>query len=228
MSTIKDVENNLKNCQATLQKYFDDVNIDPLPDDEILKLRGEYFKWVDMKTKFIDNDKNFVFPYNALPNKISEYIYNYFYQDKKDIVDKYYKKNNNTGEFIINASKKNIPVNEAETLIHSIVLRRGNVIWVNFGYNIGREFRGKHPALILKNVKDTMIVLPLSSQTPSNPDTNIEIDTVYGLPLKKRWGNILRIIPISIIRIDFDSPVGSVQNNILQKISDIIKAHGIK
>ena len=95
-------------------------------------------------------------------------------------------------------------------LIHNIVLRRGGVVWVNFGYNIGCEFGGKHPDLILKNSKDTLIALPLSSQTPNNRDINVEIDSVYGLPLKKRWGNILRIIPISVIRIDFNSPVGSV------------------
>jgi len=228
MAKIDDARNSLINCQNTLQKHLDDVTIGTPIDDEALKLREEYFKWVDLKTKLISGEKGFVLPYSALPNKISEYIYNYLYQDKKNIVDKYYKKDDSLGEFIINAKKTSIPQNEAEILIHSLVLRRGNVIWVNFGFNIGYEFGGKHPALILKNTKYVMIVIPLSSQTPNNPDINVKIDNVYNLPLKIRWGNVLRIMPISIIRIDFSSPVGSVKNGILKEISDKIKEYGIK
>jgi len=99
---------------------------------------------------------------------------------------------------------------------------------VNFGFNVGHEFSGKHPALILKNTKHTMVVIPLSSQMPNNPDINVKIDNVYGLPIKTRWGNILRIVPISIVRIDFNSRIGSVKNDILKEISDKIKLHGIK
>jgi len=93
---------------------------------------------------------------------------------------------------------------------------------------VGREFGGKHPALILKNTKDTLIVLPLSSQPPNNSDINVQIDNVYGLPLKLRWGNVLRITPISIIRIDFNSPIGSVKNDILKEVSNKVKIYGIK
>ncbi len=28
---------------------------------------------------------------------------------------------------------------------------RGDVIWVEFGFNIGEEFSGRHPAVVLKN-----------------------------------------------------------------------------
>jgi mRNA-degrading endonuclease toxin of MazEF toxin-antitoxin module len=228
MAIIEDVKNSLTNCQNTLQNFLDGIAATTPIDDDALTLRDEYFKWTDMKTNFLKNENNFVLPYNALPNKISEYIYNYLYQDKKDMIDKHYKKDSVTGDFIINANKKNVPLSDTESLIHSAILRRGNVVWVNFGFNIGREFRGKHPALILKNVKATMIVLPLSSQTPNDPDINVEVDRVYGLPPKTRWGNILRITPVSIIRIDFNSPVGSVKNNVLIDVSAKIKAHGIK
>jgi len=225
---LDDTEDNLKKCQNTLQKFLDDITANAPLDDESLKLRNEYFKWTDLKTKLISNEENYILPYNVLPNKVSEYIYNYLYQDKRDIVDKYYKKDKTTGEYIINANKKSIPVNDVELLIHNLILRRGNVVWVNFGFNIGCEFRGKHPALILKNTKDTIIVIPLSSQSPNNPDINVKIDIVYGLPQIIRWGNIFRIVPISLIRIDFDSPIGSVKNYVLKEISDKIKIHGIK
>lgn len=229
MSKIENTKNSLRECHDTIQKYFDDTTtaVTP-PDDETLKLCDEYFRWTALKTKLIGSEKTFVLPYSALPNKISEYVYNYLYRDKKDAVDRHYKKDTNNGYFVINANKKNVPINDVETIIHSLVLRRGNVVWVNFGFNVGHEFGGKHPALILKNTKDTLIVLPLSSQTPKNPDANVKIDNVYGLPLKTRWGNILRITPISIIRIDFLSPVGSVKNEILNDVSAKINLYGIK
>ena len=28
---------------------------------------------------------------------------------------------------------------------------RGDVVWVEFGFNIGEEFSGRHPAVVLKN-----------------------------------------------------------------------------
>jgi len=228
MSKTDDAKNSLKDCKDTLQKYLDDVTTATPLDEESLQLRIEYFNWTEMKTKLIDNEKNFILPFGALPNKINGYIYNYLFQDKKDVIDKYYQRSGNIGELVINIKKSDVPINDVELLIHNIILRRGNVIWVNFGFNIGREFRGKHPALILKNVKDTLIVLPLSSKPPNDPDISVKIDNVYGLPLKLRWGNILRIIPVSIMRIDFNSPIGSVKNDVLKDVSDKIKAHGIK
>jgi mRNA-degrading endonuclease toxin of MazEF toxin-antitoxin module len=45
-------------------------------------------------------------------------------------------------------------------MLHNLVLIRGNVIWVEFGFNIGCEFGGKHPAIILKNIGEDLIVAP--------------------------------------------------------------------
>ena len=229
---IEDAKSSLANCQNTLQKYLDDVITDTGLDNEALseaiKLRCNYFKWTDLKTKLLSAEKSYVLPYRALPNKISGYVYNYLYQDKKDIVEKYYKNDTNTGEYIICVNKKDVPLDAVELLIHNLVLRRGNVVWVDFGFNVGREFGGRHPALILKNTQDTIIVLPLSSQEPNNPSINVQIDNVYGLPLKIRWGNILRITPVSILRIDFSSHIGSVKNNVLKEISNKIGIYGIK
>jgi len=229
MSLLDNARKSLSDCQNTLNIFLDNIiSTATPPDDEAIKIRDEYFRWVDMKTHIIDNENIFSLPCSALPNKINAYIYNYLFQDKKDAVDRHYKKDNATGEFIINANKKNIPAIDVELLIHSLVLRRGNVVWVNFGFNIGREFRGKHPALILKNTKDTLIVLPLSSQAPSNPDVNVEVNNVRGLPPRTRWGNVLRIVPVSIMRIDYNSPIGDVKGKILSDISNKINLHGIK
>ncbi|MEF9946672.1 MAG: hypothetical protein RR737_08825 [Lachnospiraceae bacterium] len=37
---------------------------------------------------------------------------------------------------------------DKECLLHNLVLIRGNVVWVEFGFNVGCEFGGKHPAII--------------------------------------------------------------------------------
>ena len=83
------------------------------------------------ETTLICNEKNFTLPYDALPNKISEYRYNYLYQDKKAIVDKYYMKESSTGSFIIYAAKKDVPQNDVDIIIHNLVLRRGNNVIIH-------------------------------------------------------------------------------------------------
>ena len=45
-------------------------------------------------------------------------------------------------------------------------LKRGNVVWIDFGFNIGNEFGGMHPAIILKNFDNEIFVLPISSKKP--------------------------------------------------------------
>lgn len=55
-----------------------------------------------------------------------------------------------------------------ELIMRSIVLVRKAVVQVDFGYNVGTEFGGRHPAIILKNLKDSLIVIPYTSIMPLN------------------------------------------------------------
>jgi len=226
--SLSNAQQALTACKTELQEYFNDVvAIEPL-DCDSLDLRAEYFKWTRRKTKLLRTEKDFVLPHKIIPNKITERDYNYLRSDKQAIVDKYYKKDDTAGVYVINAKKTALSQHEAETLIHSLAIKRGKVVWVNFGFNIGHEFRGKHPAIILKNTKSVLIVIPLSSQSPSKPDINVEVKNVHGLPYRPRWVNILRIVPISILRVDFNSPIGDVKGDVLSEISAKIASHGIK
>ncbi len=38
---------------------------------------------------------------------------------------------------------------------------RGDVIWVEFGFNIGKEFSGRHPAVVLKTVEKHYLLYQL-------------------------------------------------------------------
>ena len=219
----------LTTCKNTLQGHLDDVISAIATDPKTMKACEDYFNWITLQTELIKAEECFVLPSNIIPNKVTQHDYNYLHQDKRAIIDKYYKQDTDTGLFIINSKKTSILQEERETLIHSLVLRRGSVVWVNFGFNIGNEFRGKHPAIILKNIRNVMIVVPLSSRPPNRPEINIEVNNVNGLPSSRiRWASILRIVPISILRIDFNSPTGDVKGAILSEISNKIAAHGIK
>ena len=62
---------------------------------------------------------------------------------------------------------------------------RGDVIWVEFGFNIGEEFSGRHPAVVLKNGGKTLLVLPITSKQPTEKQlaskTYVELGKIYIL-----------------------------------------------
>jgi hypothetical protein len=75
------------------------------------------------------------------------------------LIDKYYNLSTDGSYYF---KKKVFKVEQTDKLLmlHNLVLIRGNVIWVEFGFNIGCEFGGKHPAIILKNIGEDLIVAP--------------------------------------------------------------------
>lgn len=102
-------------------------------------------------------------------------------------------------------------------------LKRGSVVWIDFGFNIGNEFGGKHPAIILRKTSSSVFVLPLSSQQPNNLNATVEIDKVYGLRNMKRWTNVLRLQSVSEKRIDYSSSIGNVKGPVLDNINIMLK-----
>ena len=77
------------------------------------------------------------------------------------------------------------------------LIKRGNVLWVNFGFNIGSEFGGHHPAVIIRKMGMGVYVIPLDSgKIPENKkdkDYLISIPYVYGLPKLPRHCNVYKI-----------------------------------
>lgn len=100
---------------------------------------------------------------------------------------------------------------------------RGDVIGVEFGYNIGEEFSGRHPAVVLKNGGKTLLVLPITSKHPNEKQLAskiyVELSKIYNFKNMKRWVNIFNIIPISIERIDFTKKKGNIKGSDLDNIS---------
>lgn len=110
-------------------------------------------------------------------------------------------------------------------------IKRGSVFWIEFGYNIDQELGGKHPGIILRTGGRTAIVLPLSTQEPSQAELDsgiyVEVDRVYGFKPMKRWVNVLNAMPVSIQRFDFSSKSGNVKGYVLDKIKDGMAKSGL-
>ena len=100
---------------------------------------------------------------------------------------------------------------------------RGDVVWVEFGFNIGEEFSGRHPAVVLKNGGKTLLVLPITSKQPTEKQlaskTYVELSKIYNFKSMRRWVNIFNINPISIERIDFSKKKGNIKGIDLDNIS---------
>lgn len=110
-------------------------------------------------------------------------------------------------------------------------IKRSYVHWIHFGFNIGNEFGGHHPAVILKVTGDSIFVLPLSSgkipEKKKDKDYCVEIPYVQGLSPIPRWANVYRITCVSVMRIDFTSKIGRLQGKYMNRINEAIEKSGL-
>ena len=121
------------------------------------------------------------------------------------------------------------------------------MVWVDFGFNIGNEFGGMHPAIILKNFENELFVLPITSKKPSEYEkieqeyTNnrisleecekqkseineiIQFDKIFGFREMIRWARITRMKKVSILRVNFLGTIGAVSGQHMNSISNKIK-----
>ena len=128
--------------------------------------------------------------------------------------------------------KTRIIANEKSFVIPDhITIKRGDVFWIEFGYNIDEEFGGRHPGIILRRGGNTVFVVPLSTQEPNEQQKSngnyVEIPRVYDFKNIKRWVNVLNATPISIQRIDFTSNKGNVKGFVLDKINEAMDKTGL-
>lgn len=222
-ATMDDANHSFNNTVSTLRKHFTQIDFH---EPEQIKLANEYYKWTTLKTNLILDEKSFQISPIALPNTIKKDTYQWLRPEKPAVVSKYYCYDKETDKYIISVKKDSVPNEDIEIIARSLVLIRKAVVWVDFGYNIGTEFGGRHPAIILKNLKDSLIVIPLSSQGPQTMDYSVKVEKVYGYPLMPRWANVTRITQVSLSRVHFEK-IGDVKPNVLKQISEKMKSCGI-
>jgi hypothetical protein len=120
--------------------------------------------------------------------------------------------------------------------------KRGNIVIVKLGENIGVEFSGNHHAIVLRDVTkdiEQVFLLPITSKKPKSYNINnkkslyIEIPKIPGLKgfigddpkhpdIGKHWANILNVKNISRKRILYPTKIFTVQGSILDLISNVI------
>lgn len=211
--------------------------------------RGKlYFSWLIDKTDKIENegDENYIYnnilKYTLKNYKIDEFSYKKANDKLKRIIDNNYsiKKNYRI------LKNMNISKEEINLLAKKILFKRGNVVWVDFGFNIGNEFGGMHPAIILKTFENDLFVLPVSSKKPIEYlriekeflENNItedeckkrkekineimQLDNIIGFKKITRWANITRMKKISLLRLNFSGTIGRVDGKYLELIAEKI------
>ena len=228
-------------CLKKLREFRKSLNT-----ENDLKRGKLYFTWIRDKTKKIENEKDIDYIYKnivqyTLKNyKIDKYNYERLNKQLKNIVKNNYalKKNN----YIFNNT--NISKEDTMLLTKKVLLKRGNVVWIDFGFNIGNEFGGMHPAIILKNFDNEIFVLPISSKKPKEyrkleQDYHnrkitleecekkkgqiteiIQIDNIYRFKDMIRWTNITRMKKVSILRLNFNGTIGKVDGKYLSTINE--------
>ena len=231
-------------CLKKLREFRKSLNT-----ENDLKRGKLYFSWIRNKTKKIENEKDIDYIYKnivqyTLKNyKIDKYNYERLNKQLKNIVKNNYalKKNN----YIFNNT--NISKEDTMLLTKKVLLKRGNVVWIDFGFNIGNEFGGMHPAIILKNFDNEIFVLPISSKKPKeykkleqdyhNKKITLEecikkkgqiteivqIDNIYRFKDMIRWANITRMKKVSILRLNFNGTIGKVDGKYLSTINEKIR-----
>lgn len=153
-ATLEDTRHSFDEMASSLQNHFQKINPE---EPENVKLANEYYKWTSLKTNLLLNEKAFQIPSSALPNVIKPSAFKWLHSDKQAVVSKYYQYDKATDKYVIAVKKSIVPEPDIELIMRSLVLIRKAVVWVDFGYNIGTEFGGRHPAIILKNLR-----IPLS------------------------------------------------------------------
>lgn len=217
--------------------------------NDIDRKRGKlYFTWIKDKTEKIKNEKDESYIYTnvkkyTLPNYvITQYTFNKSNKIIKSIIEKNYTFKENKYTF----NNHQISVDEVRKLMKYILFKRGNVIWLDLGFNIGNEFGGMHPAVILKNFDNDLFVVPISSKKPAeyvkieqdlkdkkitekeyqkrkNDITEIvELSKINGFRNMLRWARITRMEKISMLRVNFSGTIGTLDGRDMDIISEKI------
>ena len=208
------------NCLKKLREFRKNLKI-----DKDIKRGKLYFSWIKDKTEKISNEKDDNYIYKnivkyALHNfKIDDFSYKKANKVLKRVIDTNYILKKNYRIF----NNPNISFDDTMLIMKKILLKRGNVVWIDFGFNIGNEFGGMHPAVILKNFDKDIFVLPVSSKKPIEYEKIekefkegkisqeecikkkdkiteiIQLDNIIGFKEMIRWANITRIRKVSIL-----------------------------
>lgn len=222
----------MKNLACNLLKNICiQLNIPSVSSGDDITEKINYLQWLNQKTTLIFCHNQINIPQSWIQSEITSFQYQYLKRylspDDMNIIDTYYiKKIYNNNEVYILDNTRIIAIDKKFRLAEILIFQKKHIVWVDFGYNIGSEFTGKHPALIVRNAGDNLIVIPLSSQPLDETKdyiVKVKKEHVYRLKKIDRWANVHRMMPISVKRIDFSSPHGDIKKEAYDEIVKAIK-----
>jgi len=219
-----------------------------LTTDKDLKRGRLYFSWLETKTDKVQNEQDDMYIYNNIVKstlhnyKIDNFSYNRANKTLKKVIDNNYAIKKNYRVF----NNPNITFEDAMLIAKKLLFRRGNVVWIDFGFNIGNEFGGMHPAVILKNFDKDIFVVPVSSKKPIEYEKIekdfedgiiteeeckerkekvtgvVQLDDIVGFKKMTRWANITRIRKVSLLRLNFSGTIGRIDGKYIVELSEKI------
>ena len=228
-------------CLKKLREFRKNLKI-----DKDIKRGKLYFTWIKDKTEKIANEKdeNYIYKnivkYSLRNFKIDDFSYKKANKALKKVIDNNYILKKNYRIF----NNPNISFEDTMLIMKKILLKRGNVVWIDFDFNIGNEFGG--------NFDKDIFVLPVSSKKPieyekiekdfeegkiSQEECDkrkdkvteiVQLDNIIGFKEMIRWANITRIRKVSILRLNFSGTIGRIDGEYINTISSkISKEFGV-
>lgn len=188
-----------------------------------------FCKWIQTHCDFLEKEQQpFHASQNQVPQTLNAVSYNFLSNKISQLLSKYYEFDG------IQYHRNSATLSDAAcTAIYcNYYLRPRNIVWVDFGFNVGREFGGKHPAIILKNLNnEVLIVAPVStnknnSHTESGTVITFTASDMYNMPsIRERFTDITRITPVSVHRLDTNSKIGSLKKQKYQELLQKIRVY---
>lgn len=180
----------------------------------------KYLDWLIKKTDYINIERQPVrIPDKAIPKTINGIRYSKLPIKEQQYLERFYVRSGN--DYILNCPLFSIDETSRERIARDLLLAKGRVCWVEFGFNIGSEYGGRHPAVVIRNYRNTLLVIPLTSQEPEKErDYLLEVPFVHDLQKKRRWAVISSLTTISTHRVDFNGHFGRVTGEIINAIRE--------
>lgn len=197
----------IKDLESTIEKVYNTTK-----DEKRILL---YLDWLMKQNNFFRGElEELHIPSKTFPRKIDEFKYSMI--KNKDIFNLYYYKNGEN-KYIRNSVK--ITNGDRRLLVDDLILFKGRIVWVELGFNVGKEFGGERPVIILKNIGDSILVAPMTSGT-ANPNKRYEVpvEKYYDMSQRNRYVNIFRIRPISKRRVLFSTKQSRVHSSVIRHI----------
>lgn len=137
----------------------------------------------------------------SLLEKLAKYL-----KELKDLVHEMHEKRQEIFINWLNRHNKYLRDEVTFTPTRQNTFKRGDVIYIDFGFNVGKEYGGLHWAVVVQNDNKsahTLVVVPLSSVKEGRTihPNDADLGIIDGLNNKRAMGLLAQITTVSKMRI---------------------------